>query len=454
MDQLPIMSVSGIRGIVGKTISPRFVAEIAFVQTNYLNKGEIIVARDTRPSGPSFAEAIGKGIISAGGVPVDIGIAPTPTACVAVKHRRASGGVIITASHNPSPYNGYKMIHSSGRLFSGDECEAVYKKYREKQFPSSAIQDALESPVPGVKALTMDAITPHIERIISEIDVDSIRKANIAIAVDSINGAAGVMFPELLLKLGVKWIGVHNKIDGDFVHNPEPRPEHLTDLSNLLKKNTGLWGGFVFDPDADRLALMGEHGEPITEEMTLVLALSNRLSKKPSPIATNLSTSMMVDDVARRFNCDVIRTKIGEANVVSAMLKRGCTIGGEGNGGVIFPAVSTVRDGLTGMALILELMATTGAKLMQLVSQWRQYPMIKEKIPCENRDPSKLIDMLADQFKYETKDEQDGLKIIRENGWVHVRPSNTEPIIRCIAEAQTKETAIELIDMIKRLLGK
>jgi phosphomannomutase len=344
------------------------------------------------------------------------------------------------------------MIHSSGRLFSGDECETIYKRYREKQFPCSAIHNALESPVPGEKALTMDAIAPHLERIINEIDVDSIRKANIVIAVDSINGAGGVIFPELLAKLGVKWIGVYNKIDGDFVHNPEPRPEHLTDLSDLLKKNTGLWGGFVFDPDADRLALMGEHGEPITEEMTLVLALNNRLSKKPSPVATNLSTSMMVDDVARRFNCDVIRTKIGEANVVSAMLKRGCSIGGEGNGGVIFPAVSTARDGLTGMALILELMATTGAPLMKLVSQWRLYPMIKEKIPCENRDPSKLIGMLADQFKHETKDEQDGLKIIRENGWVHVRPSNTEPIIRCIAEAHTKEIAIELIDMIRRLL--
>ena len=162
---------------------------------------------------------------------------------------------------------------------------------------------------------------------------------------------------------------------------------------------------------------------------------------------------MMVDDVARRFNCDVIRTKIGEANVVSAMLKRGCTIGGEGNGGVIFPAVSTVRDGLTGMALILELMATTGAKLMQLVSQWRQYPMIKEKIPCQNRDPSKLIDMLADQFKYETKDEQDGLKIIRENGWVHVRPSNTEPIVRIIAEAKSDVQAKAVADKARQALS-
>jgi phosphomannomutase len=161
---------------------------------------------------------------------------------------------------------------------------------------------------------------------------------------------------------------------------------------------------------------------------------------------------MMIDDVARRFKCDVIRTKIGEANVVSALLAHGCSIGGEGNGGVIYPAVSTVRDGLTGMALILELMAATNATLMQLVSEWRQYPMIKEKIQCENRDPGAIISMLAQRFKHEKRDEQDGLKIIRDDGWVHVRPSNTEPIIRCIAEANTRNTALGLIEMIKQQL--
>jgi len=444
------MSVSGIRGIVGETIDPQLVAEIAWVQTLSAKKGEIIVARDTRPSGSSFAEAICKGIVAAGGKPIDIGIAPTPTACVAVKHRRASGGIIITASHNPSQYNGYKMIHSSGRLSSGEECEAVYADFREKKFSSAAISKALSEPLPAGSVETMDAIGPHLERILGEVNAAEIKKANITIAVDSINGAAGVIFPQLLSKLGVTWIGVHNKIDGDFVHNPEPRPEHLTDLSKLLRENTGLWGGFVFDPDADRLALMGEHGESVTEEMTLVLALSNRLAKKPSPVATNLSTSMMIDDVARRYKSSVIRTKIGEANVVSALLSHGCSIGGEGNGGVIYPAISTVRDGLTAMALILELMAEKKATLMQLVSQWRQYPMIKDKISCENRDPVVIIDKLADRFHNEKIDRQDGLKIIFNDGWVHVRSSNTEPIIRCIAEAETQEKALALVEMIKK----
>ena len=452
MESLPIMSVSGIRGIVGKTITPQFVAEIAYIQTVILKKGEIIIARDTRPSGPSFADAICRGVIAAGGIPVDIGIAPTPTACVAVAHRGASGGVIITASHNPTPYNGYKMIHPAGRLFSGDECEQVYREFRAGNFPASAIEAALSASHPGAAVLTMDGVTPHIERILQAVDVEKIRKTNITIAIDSINGAAGVIFPKLLSRLGVTWIGVHNKIDGDFVHNPEPRPEHLADLSALCKQNPGLWGGFVFDPDADRLALMGEHGEPITEEMTLVLALCNRLSKQRSPVATNLSTSMMVDDVAKKFNSKVIRTKIGEANVVAGLLSGGCTIGGEGNGGVIFPAVSTVRDGLTGIALILELMAETGKTLMQLISEWRHYPMIKDKIPCDGRDPSAAIALLTDKFKLEKTDVQDGLKILRDDGWVHVRPSNTEPIIRCIAEAKTLETARGLIEMVRQHL--
>ncbi len=452
MESLPIMSVSGIRGIVGKSITPEFAAEIAYIQTTVLKKGEIIVARDTRPSGQAFADAICRGVIAAGGKPVDIGIAPTPTACVAVAHRRASGGVIITASHNPTPYNGYKMIHPAGRLFSGDECEQVYQGYRNKNFPASAIKAALAAREPAAPILAVDAVIPHIERILAAVNKEKIRQANITVAVDSINGAAGVIFPELLSRLGVKWIGVHNKIDGDFVHNPEPRPEHLADLSTLCKQNPGIWGGFVFDPDADRLALMGEHGEPVTEEMTLVLALANRLSKEKSPVATNLSTSMMVDDVAQKFKSEVIRTKIGEANVVAALLANGCSIGGEGNGGVIFPAVSTVRDGLTGIALILELMAETGKTLMQLVSQWRQYPMIKDKVPCEN-DPSDAISMLKDKFKHERKDEQDGLKILRADGWVHVRPSNTEPIIRCIAEAQTLDAARGLIEMVRQHLA-
>jgi phosphomannomutase len=444
LEMLPIMSVSGIRGLVDKSFTPSLCAAIAYVQSKYLGKGGIIVARDTRPTGPTFASAIFKGICAAGGTPLDIGIAPTPTACVAVKHFNAAGGVIITASHNPGQYNGYKMIHPSGRLFSGSECDDIYREFGRKNFPLPETMEALDRK--SIKEL--DAVTPHLEKILREIDVEMIKHARMTIAIDSINGAAGVIFPRLLSKLGVAWIGVHNKINGDFVHNPEPRPEHLTDLSALMKKTPGLWGGFVFDPDADRLALMGEHGEPVTEEMTLVLACDNILSKNPTPIATNLSTSMMVDDVARKYGVRVIRTKIGEANVVEGLIGNGCGIGGEGNGGVIYPAISTVRDGLAGIALILELMAKSNKTIMELVKEWPSYPLVKEKIPCENKDPREVIRKLVELFKNETIDVQDGLKIVRGNGWVHIRPSNTEPIIRCYAEAATIEMANDLVKMV------
>jgi phosphomannomutase len=452
MTTLPLMTVSGIRGIVGETLTPDFCYTIAFLQTKQAGGGTIVVSRDTRPSGAQLAVAVQGGIRDAGGTPLYIGIAPTPTACVAVGHFGAQGGIMITASHNPLPYNGYKMIHKSGRLFTGSECDALYRSFAKQGIISDRVASAVR-PDPPVPPRTADAVGPHIDRILSAVDVARIRDAGLRIAVDSINGAAGVIFPRLLDRLGVGWIGVHNKLDGDFVHNPEPRPEHLSDLSKLLASTPGLWGGFVFDPDADRLALMGEHGEPVTEELTLVLALENILSKKKTPVATNLSTSMMVDDVAKAFGVAVIRTRIGEANVVEGMQKNKCEAGGEGNGGVIYPAVSTVRDGPLGMALICELMASTKRTVMQCASRWPSYAIVKEKIQV-TVDPRRVIARLTERFSVsglpagETVDTQDGLKIITADGWVHVRPSNTEPIIRCYAEARTQKRARDLAVMV------
>ena len=441
MTNLPIMSVSGIRGIVGETLTPEFVYTIARIQARLAGGGDIIVARDTRPTGPMLSGAICDGIAAGGGTAVDIGIAPTPTACVAVDHFRASCGVMITASHNPLPYNGYKMIRAGGRLFTGKECDEMYNAFL-RQGPDAAVTAS------GRDVQKKDAVRPHIERIIAAVDVKAIRKARIKVAVDSINGAAGAIFPQLLERLGVEWVGVNNKLDGDFVHNPEPRPEHLQDLSRLLAATSGLWGGFAFDPDADRLALMGEKGQSLTEELTLVLALENILTKIKSPVATNLSTSMMVDDVAREFGVRVVRSKIGEANVVEAMAANGCAVGGEGNGGVIYPAVSTVRDGLASMAFILELMAVRNKPVSALAARWPSYYIVKEKIPCKGKDPAAVIAGLAGLFKGETIDMQDGLKIIRSYGWVHVRPSNTEPIIRCYAEAVSEKQARDLARMV------
>lgn len=444
MSELPIMSVSGIRGVVGKTIDPLFVSRIAYIQTKLAGGGKIIVGRDTRNSGKMLSEAIFRGIRAAGGTPLDLGIAPTPTTCVCVSELKVSAGVIITASHNPGQYNGYKMVHSSGRLYRANECQIVYDAFHRNEFPS---EEELGKFSCTAEAL-IDGAAIHIEKILKKVDIEAIKSSNIKIAVDSINGAAGTVFPQLLEKLGVQWIGINNKLDGDFVHNPEPRPEHLQELANLLKGNPDLWGGFVFDPDADRLATMGEYGKEISEEFTLVLALDTLLKRKKSAIATNLSTSMLIDDVAKKHGVQLIRSKIGEANVVEAMQNNSCLYGGEGNGGVIFPEISSARDGLGGLALILELMAEKKMKLYQLTSQWPQYFIVKEKLTCEGKDPASIIHKLDKHFSSEHKNHLDGLKIIRDYGWVHLRASNTEPIIRCYAEAQTQDQALQLSEMV------
>ena len=443
MDKLPIMSVSGIRGKYGEALDETFVSRIACIQTSIAGGGKVVIGRDTRPTGEALAKAAAAGIRAAGGTPVDIGIAPTPTTCVAVNALGANGGIIITASHNPLPYNGYKMVHKTGRLFRDEECQAVYKKFFDGGYPGGEEF----SKYAGEPVERVDASSLHIDRILACVDADLIRSKNISIAVDSINGAAGAVFPQLLDRLSVQWAGVHNKLDGDFVHNPEPRPEHLGDLRRLLTDDGGFWGGFVFDPDADRLATMGEAGQEISEEMTLALALQNILSAEKTDVATNLSTSMLVDDVARQYGVGVVRTKIGEANVVKGMEDNNCRAGGEGNGGVIYPRISWARDGLAGLAIILEEMAKTGKKLYQLASRWPVYHIVKDKISCDGIDPAALIDRLNRRFASENRDLTDGLKIVRDNGWVHLRASNTEPIIRCYAEAKSQEIARGLADM-------
>ncbi len=450
MGNEPIMSVSGIRGRFGEDLTTQLFARIAFIQTRRCGGGEIIVGRDTRPSGALLAEAAYRGILAAGGIPINIGIAPTPTTCFAVKHFGASGGIIITASHNPHPYNGYKMVHASGRLYNAEECEAVYKAYRTE---SPAEFEDLSSSGPETPIGSRDPITPHVERILSAVNVEAIRNARLKVAVDSTNGAGGAVFPSLLEQLGVEWEGVHISLDGDFAHNPEPRPEHLTDLSSLLKSRNDFSAGFAFDPDADRLAPMGEHGEPISEEMTPALAFQSILSKNKSNLAVNLSTSMVIDDVAKKFGVTVFRTPIGEANVVKGMYAHDCGVGGEGNGGVIYPKVATVRDGLTALALILDLMAETGKPITRLVSQYPHYSVLKEKVPIEGTEPAAILSRLSEEFADDHIDVQDGLKIYRPEGWVHIRASNTEPILRCIAEASSKENARRLADMVMDKIG-
>ncbi len=447
------MSVSGIRGIFGSTLTPPLVTRIAYLQTKNASRGDspakIVVGRDTRQSGRELAAAAFRGIRSAGGAPIDIGIAPTPTTCVAVTELGAQAGIIITASHNTAEYNGYKMVHASGRLYRAGECEKIYAGFRQGVYPS----DAEFLACPDTAAKTVDAGMQHIDHICTHIDVARIRKANIRIAVDSINGAAGAIFPRLLDRLGCAWVGVNTQLDGNFAHNPEPRSEHLSGLKSLLKSDPALWGGFAFDPDADRLATVGNGGVDISEEMTLVFCLRNLLGRVKTSVAVNLSTTMLIDEVAARFGIQVFRTKIGEANVVEGMERHGCLIGGEGNGGLIYPAISNCRDGLAALAVIIELMAATGHPLSKLSEEWPAYNFVKRKIPLQGLDPAAAMERLAEKFKGKPIDRQDGLKVLLPQGWVQVRASNTEPILRCFAEAKTQADAEDMAAMVMKAVA-
>jgi phosphomannomutase len=441
------MSVSGIRGKVNDDLSFELLRTIAYIQTKLSSSKKIIIGRDTRPSGKDIEKALCQGILAAGGDPISIGIASTPTTCFATKYFGADGGIIITASHNPHPYNGYKPVHSSGRLFNAIESQKLYDEYEKGNFLSNF---EFEKYPNEPKSFETTAINAHINAILKNVDVDLIRNAKIKIAVDAINGAASDAFPKLLSALEVKYEGINCKSDGDFTHNPEPRPTHLLELQNLLKSKSGFWAGFAFDPDGDRLVTMGENGEPICEEMTLALSMMSVLADKKSNVATNLSTSVIIDDVAKNFGVEVIRTKIGEANVVDAIRENGLILGGEGNGGVIYPVVSMVRDGLVGLALIIECMAKNNKKITQLTSLYKEYPIVKEKISIEGLNPKAILAKLTKIFADEKTDTQDGLKIIYPDGWVHIRSSNTEPIMRIYAEAKTEDRAKELADMVMK----
>jgi phosphomannomutase len=401
----------------------------------------MVVARDSRESGGALVRAACRGIHAAGGTAIDTGVVPTPTACIATAHTHACSGIIITASHNPAQYNGYKMIHPSGRLFNAEECAQLYSHVAD-----SAIADHTLHTAAGHPDESFDPVPVHCDAIVAAVDASAIAAAHIRIAVDTINAAAAAVVPSLLQRLGVEYVLVNGDMHGRFAHNPEPRPQHLTQLRDVLASEPTMWAGFAFDPDADRLAPMSERGEEISEEYTLGLAAAAVLPRHPGCIATNLSTSMLVDDIARSCDARVIRTKIGEANVVSAVLSENCVLGGEGNGGVIYPPVSLVRDGLCGCALIVDLMARQTQTISQLTAQWPRYVLAKEKITLDTIDADTAFMRVAEAFPEARRDGTDGLKLSLDGAWIHIRASNTEPILRCYAESSSRHYTDRLVN--------
>lgn len=442
-----LFSVSGARGVVGKTIDVDVVKRLTLAFCSLLPEGDVVIGRDTRPSGESFAQSAIDAVTSTGRDCVDLGISTTPTVEMVTEKLGASGGIIVTASHNPVEWNALKFLDHRGIFFTKDVSEKLYRIF-EAARPGRT--DG--GPKGSVKEYT-PAVDDHINAILALgcVDARSIGAREFKVVLDCINGAGSVIAPRLLESLGVKVIGINCKTDGDFCHNPEPRPQSLRELAERVVVE-GADLGFACDPDADRLALVNDEGRAISEEYTLALAIDHVLSKKKGPVVINMSTSSVVEHVCQSHAVEVSRAPVGEVNVVDLMLKKAAVIGGEGNGGVIYPELHPGRDAPLGMALILQLLTERELSLSQQVAKYPPFFITKEKVDLGGDFSPSSISGLIEELNPDTIDTQDGVKAYFGDGWFHLRISNTEGVVRVIAEASTKEKSLAHQESARRIL--
>jgi phosphomannomutase len=447
-----MIGVSGMRGTIGGTLTPAVVMRMAGALAVWLKKGKaptngthyrVVFGRDSRPSGPWVRDAAVSALTASGIEVIDLEVVTTPGVAMMVKHLQADAGMIATASHNPIEWNGLKVLNSQAVAPPPEAAEEIKAGYEA----GSADFVRVEKLVAPKKNSETHAL--HVKRVLDYVDVLGISTKRFKVVLDSVNGAGCVATATLLNKLGCQVIHLNATPDGQFPHEPEPTEKNLTGLADEVRRQKAAVG-FAQDPDADRLAVVDENGRYIGEEYSLALAAKLVLAKKPgATVATNLSTSRMVDDIAAKHGGKVVRTPVGEASVVQAMLREGAVIGGEGNGGVIDTRIVPGRDSLVGMAFVLQLMAETGKTISQLVSEIPRYEIVKTKFECRREDANRAVEALKREFTSEKVDTQDGIRIDWERAWVHARPSNTEPIMRIIAEAPDRATAEEKIARVR-----
>lgn len=447
-----IASVSGIRGVVGDGLDPAVVADFVAAYAAGQGPGPIVVGHDGRVSAPIFEDAVVAALRAAGRDVLRAGPVATPTLGRLVVDRRAAGGVQISASHNPSQYNGLKFFQPGGMVLGPAEGRAMLARWEARE-PAWAAWDRLGRVEP-----IADPDAQHLERVLATVDVAAIRRAEFTLTLDACHGAGGRLAERLFQTLGVKAVILGGQPDGRYDHPPEPTEANLAPFGRVVAA-LGAAVGFAQDPDADRLALIDETGRYVGEELTLALAASHRLAQATGTVVLNLSTSKTTEDLAGRFGAPVVRTPVGEIHVVQAMQAARAVIGGEGNGGVIDPRVGFVRDSFVGMAMVLDLMARSGAPLSELVAALPQYRMVKDQYPRPvaaggaPTNPAELFDRIAARHPEARADRRDGLRLDWDDRWVHVRVSNTEPIVRVIAEAMDQTTARQLADEVGRAVA-
>lgn len=440
-----IMGVSGARGVVGDALTPEAACRLAAAFGSD-RPGRILVARDSRPSGVLLAQAACAGLSSVGCTPVLSGTCTTPGAQVAVETLTLAGGVMITASHNPAPWNGLKFIAADGAFLTAEQAVALYDRAKADPLPRRGWE--------GWPAPTMapDVGLVHARRVVrsSLVDVKAIRRRGFRMVVDCNHGASGPLVRTIGSLLDLRLTILGEEPTGFFLHTPEPIPEHLGELERVVRASEADMGAAI-DPDGDRLTLCSPHGL-LPEEATLALVAAAVLPEAGGPAVTNLSTSRMLDDVAGALGVLVIRSPVGEAHVVAAMKASGASLGGEGNGGVILPGIHHGRDAAAGLAVLLTHLAVRGLSLEQVWAEIPRYTMIKRKVHADAASWGVLGDKLPALFSDFTLDTRDGFKLIWPDRWLHVRRSNTEPVVRIIAEGRDKGDVMMMIDSVARTL--
>jgi len=448
-----MVSVSGVRGRVGAPLTPELIAGLAAAFGAFMRgergRGPVYVGRDSRTSGPMFLRAVVAGLQSVGVAVIDLGMVPTPTLLLAVGRSDAVGGIGITASHNPAEWNALKLVSGEG-VFLDSELSARFRTFLSEQDPERAEWDAIPSVTEDPEAWPR-----HLEAILAlpHLDVPALRARKIKVAIDCVHGAGGPVMVDLLEALGCSVEGIGMQPDGLFPRDPEPTAANLADLGELVR-DSGAEIGLAVDPDVDRLALVDETGKALGEDLTLALAAATVLRRTPGPVVTNLSTSQVVEDVARAYGVPLLRAPVGEVNVARRMQAEDAVVGGEGNGGVILPALHDTRDAPLAAGLILQHIVDEGVSASAAAARWPRYAIVKVKVSFPRDALESAFAALEQDLDAEVVDRKDGLRLAwpARGAWLHVRASGTEPVVRLIAEAGEEEAAHALIDRAAKLL--
>ena len=457
-----IKSISGIRGTIGgqtgDNLTPVDAVKFASAYGTFLKQQltkdrlKVVIGRDARISGPMIHNLVVNTLIGLGIDVLDLGLSTTPTVEVAVAMEKADGGIILTASHNPKQWNALKLLNAKGEFLSGDDGAEILKIAEEESFVFSEVDDL------GTITYNTDYMDRHINEVLNLklVDVESVKKRNFKVVVDGVNSSGGIVIPSLLRRMGVEVVELYCEPTGHFPHNPEPLKEHLKDICELVVKEKADFG-IVVDPDVDRLAFISEDGEMFGEEYTLVAVADYVLSKTPGNTVSNMSSSRALRDITQKYNGVYEASAVGEVNVVELMKKNNAIIGGEGNGGIIYPETHYGRDALVGVALFLTYLSQQDQSVASLRASYPQYYMSKNKIELTPEiDVDLILEKMTAKYAQEEISTIDGVKIDFAEEWAHLRKSNTEPIIRIYTEAKTQkkadDLALRIIEEIKEII--